>query len=58
VTGPHVTVRHVTERDVVIPGVDGNLSGVLFEPDGGAALEAAPGATKNAGLLRSSSCPR
>ncbi|MGA2305109.1 MAG: dienelactone hydrolase family protein [Acidimicrobiales bacterium] len=43
-----VTERDVTERDVVIPGVDGNLSGVLLEPDG-ATLEAAPGATRNAG---------
>ena len=48
-----MTVRHVSERDVVIPGVDGSLSGVLFEPDGGAlgaAPGAAPGATGDAGL--------
>jgi len=48
-----MTVRHVSERDVVIPGVDGSLSGVLFEPDGGAlgaAPGAAPGATRDAGL--------
>jgi carboxymethylenebutenolidase len=52
-----MTVRDVTERDVAIPGVDGHLSGVLFEPDRaaletapGAAPGAEPGATEDAGL--------
>jgi carboxymethylenebutenolidase len=42
-------VPHVSQRDVVIPGVDGDLAGVLFEPDG-AALAAWPGGNGTAGL--------
>jgi carboxymethylenebutenolidase len=47
-TEPDVTVRQVTEREVVIPGVDGNLSGVLFEPDAAAEPESASGAASGA----------
>jgi carboxymethylenebutenolidase len=39
----------VTERDVVLPGVDGDLAGVLLEPDD-AGLAAASGASRTAGL--------
>jgi carboxymethylenebutenolidase len=57
VTAP-VAVHDVTERDVVLPGVDGDLSGVLLEPDGadggeggeGAALASSSAARGIAGL--------